>query len=109
MALHVIIICFFSFSGTTCFVSFYGTSSALQPGVSPMAQLRLCHPIALRQVGDNWKKMLRCVDLWLYSHPWLVPEFVPQPPSCEDPALLSLAQRLEGGVTSYEHYDFSLY
>jgi len=75
-----------------------------------MAQFRLCHPTALWQVGDdNWKKVLRCVDQWLYSHPWLVPEFAPWPPSYEDPALLSLVQHPEGGVTSYEHYDFSLY
>lgn len=91
-------------------MSFYGTSSALQPCVSPMAQFRLCHPTVLQQVGDdNWKKVLRCVDKWLYSHPRLVPESAQQPPSYEDPVLLSLAQHLEGGVTSYEHCDFSLY
>lgn len=74
-----------------------------------MAQFRLCHPTVLRQVeDDNWKKVLRCADQWLYSHPWLVQEFALLPPSCEDPAWLSLAQHLGGGATSYEHYDFSL-
>jgi hypothetical protein len=100
----------FVFLWHNLFVSFYGTSSGLQPCVSPMAQFRLCHPTALQQVGDdNWKKVLRCVDKWLYSHPRLVPESAQQPPSYEDPVSLSLAQHLEGGVTSYEHCDFSLY
>ena len=79
-------------------------------GFYSSGKIRLCHPTALQQVGDdNWKKVLRCVDKWLYSHPQLVPESAQQPPSYEDPILLSSVQHLEGGVTSYERYDFSLY